>query len=134
LGHCLDLSDKKWIDLARYSFDNLKKLKESEGKKLPANINPPNNLGAKDKIIRRLDCAVIQNIHQLLEINDITPFDSVRGVFFEGNPLYDGAGFHDKTHVQICIRNPNCIKGYFFPRKEIIWPSTKKEHSYREAV
>ena len=36
--------------------------------------------------------------------------------------LYDGAGFLDKTHIQICIRNPNCIKGYFIPRKETDWP------------
>ncbi len=47
------------------------------------------------------------------------PFDSVRGVFFEGNELYEGAGFLDKTHIQICIRNPNLIRGYFIPRKEV---------------
>ena len=27
-------------------------------------------------------------------------------------PLRDG-GIRDKDHVQICVRNPNCIKGYF---------------------
>ncbi|HYE54151.1 MAG TPA: hypothetical protein VD996_04880 [Chitinophagaceae bacterium] len=25
-------------------------------------------------------------------------------------------GFHEKNHIQLCIRNPNCIKGYFLPR------------------
>jgi hypothetical protein len=25
-------------------------------------------------------------------------------------------------NIQICIRNPNCIKGYFLPRKETRWP------------
>lgn len=44
-------------------------------------------------------------------------FDSVRGVFFEGTELYPGAGFREKDHIQICIRNPNCIKGYFLPRE-----------------
>ena len=40
-------------------------------------------------------------------------FDSVRGMFVEGEELYKGAGFHEKTHVQIAIRNPMMIKGYF---------------------
>jgi hypothetical protein len=51
----------------------------------------------------------------------LNPFDSVRGVFIEGQPLYPGAGFHDKNHIQICIRNPNCIKGLFLPRDEAKW-------------
>ena len=36
-------------------------------------------------------------------------------MFVEGKALYDGAGFHDKTHVQIAIRNSGMIKGYFRP-------------------
>ena len=43
-------------------------------------------------------------------------FDSVRGVFFEGDDLYENAGFKEKNHIQIA-KNPNCIKGYFIPRK-----------------
>ena len=30
--------------------------------------------------------------------------------------LRDLAGFVEKTHTQLCIINPNCIKGYFAPR------------------
>ncbi|TSA32147.1 MAG: hypothetical protein D4R64_16610 [Porphyromonadaceae bacterium] len=41
---------------------------------------------------------------------------SVRGVFFEGKELYPNSGFREKNHIQICVRNPNCIKGYFLPR------------------
>jgi hypothetical protein len=40
-------------------------------------------------------------------------FDSVGGVFVEGKELYPSAGFREKNHIQLCIRNPNCIKGYF---------------------
>jgi len=43
-------------------------------------------------------------------------YDSVRGVFWEGKPLYPNAGFAEKNHIQICVCNPNCIKGYFLPR------------------
>jgi len=46
-------------------------------------------------------------------------FDSTRGAFIEGDPIYEGAGIYEKTHIQICIRNLNCIKGFFLPGKEI---------------
>jgi hypothetical protein len=48
-------------------------------------------------------------------------FDSSRGVFTEGGPAFPGAGIQSKNHIQICIRNPNCIKGFFLPRKEILF-------------
>jgi len=43
--------------------------------------------------------------------------DSVHGIFNEGEELYPNAGFREKDHIQICVRNPNCIKGFFLPRK-----------------
>ena len=46
-----------------------------------------------------------------------TAYDSVRGIFFEGGPIYPGSGILDKSHIQICVRNPNCIKGYFAPKE-----------------
>jgi len=51
----------------------------------------------------------------------LEPFDSVRSLFVEGEELYPGAGFHEKNHIQICIRNPNCIKSFFVPRVEVTW-------------
>jgi hypothetical protein len=70
-----------------------------------------------DFIIRNLDCAVIQSIHAFEKSKpNRRPYDSVRGVFWEGAELYPNAGFKEKNHIQICIRNPNCIKGLFIPR------------------
>jgi len=122
LGNCLDLLDKNGIDLVRFSFETLRQSANAEGKSLPKNANPVNAQNQYDRIIRRLDCAVINNIHQVMADNGDTPFDSVRSVFFEGGPVYDGAGFMNQTHVQVCIRNPNIIKGYFIPRSGIKWP------------
>lgn len=45
-------------------------------------------------------------------------FDTVREVFVEGDELYPIAGFKEKNHIQICVRNLNCIKGYFNPLKK----------------
>jgi hypothetical protein len=43
------------------------------------------------------------------------PFDTVRAAFIEGPPLYENAGFHEQTHIQICVRGPQQIMGYFRP-------------------
>jgi len=122
LGYCLDLTDKEGIDLIKFSYETLNQSAKREQKALPRNTNPKENPDSRDKIIRRLDCAVVNNIHSLMEQNKEAPFESVRAVFFEGEELYEGAGFLDKTHVQICIRNPNLIKAFFIPRKTVKWP------------
>lgn len=67
-------------------------------------------------LVRNLDCAVVEATHELnRRLN--RSYDSVRGVFFEGEDLYRNAGFKAKNHIQIAIRNQNCIKGYFKPRE-----------------
>lgn len=82
------------------------------GKPLPINRNISGN---KDLLLRELDCAVIERIHQYNRENNERAYDSVRGVFIEGNPVYEDSGIMEKTHTQLCIINPNCIKGYFSP-------------------
>ena len=111
LGYCLDLLD----------FDNLKMLKSTyEMMRSTSNFDFLENKsigGLSDLLLRELDCAVIETLHRLKEKSHQSPFDSVRGVFYEGEELYPNAGFRDKDHIQICIRNPNCIKGFFLPRR-----------------
>jgi len=110
LGHCLDLLESEALHKVKIAYDSLKLLEESTGWSLPENV------GGTDLRLRRLDCAVIEFLHDTLDEEDEKYFDSVRGIFTEGNPLYPNAGFHEKDHIQLCIRNPNCIKGYFLPR------------------
>ena len=66
-----------------------------------------------DRLRRNLDCAVIRRLHSILEDQDLAPVDTLRGVFIEGKPVYPGAGFDEKTHIQVVVRNPDCIKGVF---------------------
>jgi len=60
-----------------------------------------------------LDCAVIKRFHSILEAQGYPPIDTVKGVFTEGGPIYPGSGFVERTHIQIAVRNPACIKGVF---------------------
>ncbi len=41
------------------------------------------------------------------------PYTTVRALFPEASELYPGAGFRDKTHIQICVREPQQILGVF---------------------
>ena len=112
LGYCLDLSDSASLTLLKEFYIILKETYENQGIILPVN-QPVGN----DLLLRNLDCAVIESVHTFNKDNNKQEFDSVRGVFWEGNELYPNAGFKEKNHIQICIRNPNCIKGFFIPRE-----------------
>lgn len=117
LGYCLDLTDISNLFLLKESYTILKQTIEQ----VPNAEMPKNKLSKDNKIdlsLRYLDCAVIETLHQIRLENDLPAFDSVRGMFWEEDDLYQGAGFKEKNHIQICIRNPNCIKGYFIPRIE----------------
>lgn len=112
LGNCLNLADYKSNDILKTGYEILKYELELNEKELPVNRNIKGN---DDLLYRDLDCAVIQRIHQYNREKDKRPFDSVRGIFLEGKPVYKNSGIREKTHVQLCINNPNCIKGYFKP-------------------
>jgi hypothetical protein len=115
MGFCLDLLDTEYLLLVKESYQVLKDSFETMGVDLPVNKKVKSS---NDLLLRRLDCAVIENLHIQRERHNYKTFDSVRGVFVEGNELYPGAGFNEKNHIQICIRNPNCIKGFFLPHSQ----------------
>ena len=88
-----------------------------EGSKA-AGIELPRNAGGTDLLSRKLDCAVLRFLHQTREEDGDEAFDTVRAAFVEGDRLYENAGFAAKNHIQICVREPLCIKGYFRPLDE----------------
>jgi len=114
LGYCFDLLDFENLKLLKEGYDILEESNIKAQQPLPKN-KKKGDLG--ELMLRELDCAVIETIHKARKKINFQPFDSVRGVFWEGKELYPNAGFREKDHIQICIRNPNCIKGFFLPRE-----------------
>jgi hypothetical protein len=106
LGRCLDLTRRNAPAITREAFDALSELfEEHEGAPMPTN---------SDDLLRRyLDCAVINMVHRMRDEQDLPAFDTIRGIFEEGEPAYPGAGFRDHTHIQIAVRNTRCILGVF---------------------
>ncbi len=112
LGYCLNLLDSNFIKLVKNEYHVLRIESSMRHIDLPINRNVGSN---NDLLLRNLDCAVIEHLHQTRKIGEEPEFDSVRGMFFEGEEIYPNSGFREKSHIQICIRNPNCIKGFFSP-------------------
>jgi hypothetical protein len=115
LRSCLNLSTQDGVGLLKVAYDSYRELRQRDGDPLALNQNPATRPG-RDKLLRRLDNAVIERLHIIMKETERAPFDTVRGMFREGNPVYPDAGFWERTHVQIAVRNPDCIIGYFRPR------------------
>jgi hypothetical protein len=105
LGFCLDLTTTAGIEWVRIAYDSLARSAAAGGFALPAN--------SADGLRRNLDCAVIRRLHSILDAQGLPAVDTVKGVFTEGDPIYQGAGFNEKTHIQIVVRSQRCIKGIF---------------------
>jgi hypothetical protein len=105
LGLCLDLTTSAGIRQVADAHSKLVEIAQTAGMTLPKNN--------KDGLRRNLDCAVIRTLHQIRKANGDPAIDTVKGIFVEGQPLYPTSGFNDKTHIQICVLNADCIKGVF---------------------
>lgn len=105
LGLCLDLTTAAGVQQVKAAYSELASTAARAKIPLPGN--------GKDLLLRKLDCAVIQVLHQIRNAAGEPPIDTVRGVFLEGDPIFPDSGFHEKTHTQIAVRNPGRIKGVF---------------------
>ena len=131
LGNCLDLMETSSIRVVKEARDEFVRILNENGIPLPSNKDVKRDVN-HDKLLRYMDCAVINYLTdnsdgmcaEELKSNGYSrmkAFDTVRGCFHEGAKL-DGMEIYEKTHIQIAIRNMNCIKGVFLPRVEMVFP------------
>lgn len=123
LRHCLDFVSREDLALLEAAHGSFQKMQRLAGLPMPENRSVKGQPNA-DRVLRFLDCAVLRHLHSVLdrqpaERRVIEPFDTVRGMFTEGGRLYAGSGFRKKSHVQIAVRNDDCIKGIFHPRLHV---------------
>lgn len=109
LGLCLSLTDYGVMDRIKEAHSSLKELITASGAEFPKNSVKRNGYYMK----RKLDCAVIDMLHFLRKEEGKEDYDTVLGIFEEGDYPYTGASFKEKTHIQIAVRNPRCVVGYF---------------------
>lgn len=113
LGNCLDLTTRGDVELVRSAYYSFAEFNLRAGLSMPSNRSSRGHPD-EDRTLRFLDCAVIRHLHGLIRaMSGREPFDTVRGMFQEGGDAYPGSGFGLKSHVQIAVLNPDCIKGVF---------------------
>lgn len=115
LGNCLDLLVREDIEKVREAYLSLAKVFGAADKPLPVNKAAPKD-PSPDLVLRDLDSAVINHLHHIVKRDGGQPYDTIRGLFREGEPLYPNGGFYSRSHSQIAVVNIDCIKGVFLPK------------------
>lgn len=110
LGRCFDLLNEAVTALLAQAYEELTRAFTLTGQPLPENRGP-------ERKRRGLDCLVINHCLRDM-LRDGVVYDTVRGAFLGGAPVYPGAGFSRKSHIQIAVRHPACIPGVFQPNIE----------------
>ena len=76
--------------------------------------NKPLRKAHSEILLRDLDCAVLNFGLDRLDREGVG-YDTVRGIFPEGDFAFPGSCIQVKTHVQVAVRNLDSIVGYFRP-------------------
>lgn len=107
-GRCLDLQRREAQELIRAQYNYLEKLvKKANDDVLPTNTS----------LRRNLDCAVLNEFRSVIAKDFKIIYDTVRGAFVEGEPIYENSYIQDKNHIQWAVINPpKSIIAYFRPR------------------
>lgn len=116
LGQCFDLLDVRFTNILRRAFPGFCRTMERTGTLMPR--NEPSSPADSDRLLRRRDCAVLNWTISEVESAWKIKFHSVRGVFQEGEPVFEGSDIRHRSHIQIAVRDPDCILGFFLPSSE----------------
>ncbi|MDR2868937.1 MAG: hypothetical protein LBV04_00635 [Deferribacteraceae bacterium] len=112
LQTCLNLLEQRCLDELELAYDSYLTISKAANQSIQKNTNSKRNLNSDDLLNRKLDCAVINHLHSIRK----GAYDTVRGVFWEGEELYPNAGFKKRNHIQISVVNPKSILAYFMPK------------------
>jgi hypothetical protein len=101
LGNCFDLLDPDNVEiLAGFRI-------EYEHREKQARRAPMKNHNK----FKYLDCAVFQLAYAAFDLQD-DPVDTCRAVFVPSSKrLWTRSGVYRDAHIQLCVRNPECILG-----------------------
>lgn len=115
LGYSLNLTDYENFSTIRMGYDAL--LNKEWEQKYGISDN-------EHKLVYKSDADFIDRIHDYLTIKKMKQYDSVIAEYKAGKILCEKPQSKEGVETLICIRNPNCIKGYFKPSyQNFLYPS-----------
>lgn len=110
LGNCFDLLDIRSTQALSVAYPAFARTLNEAGKALLRNVGKDD-----DRKARFLDCGVINFWMESAAEDGGDEYDTVRGVFQEGPPAFDGSMIRAASHIQVAVRNPKAILGVFRP-------------------
>ena len=106
LGNCFDLLDPDNLDILAGFRQDYEQLERRAGRVPRENHN-------KSKY---LDCSVFQYAYAAFQAKG-EPVDTCRAVFVPSDErLWTRSGLHRYAHIQLCVRNAECILGTWLVR------------------
>jgi hypothetical protein len=108
LGVCLDLLDTANTRLLGRWYASFRHFVRGSGREMPLNRVAPGTR-ASDRVLRFLDCAVVDYSVRMVAETEGTKYQTVRGIFIEGQPAFPGSKIALKSHIQLAVRDPACI-------------------------
>jgi hypothetical protein len=97
----IDLLDTQWSGYINTVYSRIAASHLRRGMKLP--INTPKGNHYLDQTILDFAAQESEDIGSIIQ--------GIRGAFHQGARLYPGSKLHRLSHVQLAVRDPNCIKG-----------------------
>jgi hypothetical protein len=115
LGNCFDLLDPLNVkNLSSYYQSYIDTFNQTP------DVKPEVNFKAN----KRLNCAVFNYTHGFLETEG-TSIDTYRAAFIltpdRNDRIWAGSGINNRSHIQICVRNPESILGTWIVKPEEGW-------------
>ncbi|MGO8671487.1 MAG: hypothetical protein ACLQVD_09020 [Capsulimonadaceae bacterium] len=102
LGHCLNLLDTSHFDRLEETYQKTIRNLRALGLDVPKNIRKKHEL----------DYMVVESYCEDFPTSGSgEAFQTVRGCFPEGKPLFEGSKILRETHIQVSVRDPSCIAG-----------------------
>lgn len=108
IGHWLDMTTQAGLEEFKEAHTVLSSSADEE---LPRNVRA--DASDNDVILRKLDRLVFKALHAQLESSGRRPYDAVRAAFQQGADLIESSAFKARSHIQIALRNPECVEGWF---------------------
>lgn len=90
LGVCLDLLDTANTRLLGGWYGNFRRFVRGSGREMPKNRDAPGSRRG-DKVLRFRDRAVIDYTVNMIAETEGTQYQTVRGIFLEGEPAFPGS-------------------------------------------
>lgn len=112
LRNCLNLTDTSSTPYMDAAAQQVQAICYSLGVPVPQNERMIDGVPVENK----LDCAIINQVHQNQHLKGQPSFDTVIHAFSSGAQYLPGSTFRKEAHIQLAVRNHSCIS-----KPRVVW-------------